>query len=97
MTVSGSRNIQFEECFFTETGQFHMVNLSASEDVVFESCTFKENYNEDFMPYFFYLEGNRGGIEVRNCTFVENRVQQFTNKPAELELVGNTFEGNDFD
>ncbi len=97
MTVNGSRNLLFENCSFTETGQFNLINLSASEDVLFDECTFSENYNENFMPYFFYLEGNRGGIAVRNCTFTENRVQKFVNRPSELELDDNDFEGNDFD
>jgi hypothetical protein len=97
MSLRACRDIRFENSTFSQTGEFDLVSFSDCRRVAFDGCTFRDNFNGSFMPNFFYIDVNSASIAIRNSSFLNNRVHQFTNRPTTLELVNNTFEGNQFD
>lgn len=96
LTFVNSSNIRFERVDFTRTGEYDLITMESCSSVAFEGCTFSENFNGEFMPYFFNLNENTGDVMLTNCVFENNRVQKWSNRPEKLIRKSCSFSGNQF-
>jgi hypothetical protein len=96
MTLSTSSNISFTNCTFKETGEYDLITMYSSNNVSFKKCLFNDNFNGDFMPYFFNIDEFSKDISVGNCKFTDNKVVKLVNDKSRLKQKGNKFKGNSF-
>lgn len=96
MTLSTSSNISFTGCTFKETGEYDLITMYSSNNVSFKKCTFSNNFNGEFMPYFFSIDEFSKDISVESSKFKDNRVVKFVNDKSRLKQKKNKFEGNSF-
>lgn len=94
-TINNSQNVSFLKTGFYSTGEFNLFNITASQQVTFSQCTFKNNFNGQYFPYFFYVIESQN-ISITRCTFTDNKVQQFTNKSGVFTISDCRFKKNTF-
>jgi hypothetical protein len=96
MTLSTSSNISFTNCTFKETGEYDLITMYSSNNISYKKCIFSDNFNSNFMPYFFNIDEFSKEISVENCKFTDNKVVTFVNDKSRLKQKGNKFKGNSF-
>ncbi|MEI6764947.1 MAG: right-handed parallel beta-helix repeat-containing protein [Bacteroidota bacterium] len=96
MTIIGSSSLLFENVLFTKTGEFNLIDTERSTDVRFFKCSFTENRNSEFMPYFFSFGDDSGVFTLEKCKFINNQVGYLSNKSEKLKLKKCSFTGNTF-
>lgn len=97
LTISESFDVVFEQATFMNTGEYDLVQIFNSNDIKFNGCTFRENFNGEYLPHLFTVDQKSGKVTLQYCTFFRNRVQKFANFPERMTLVDNIFEGNTFE
>ena len=84
MTVTGGRNIAFEDCMFMDNKEYTLVNVSGTRDMSFKSCYFNDNQGK-----MFEIEGTT--ISVTDSSFNRNK-----NTPAIQDSVNVKFVNCEF-
>ncbi|PLX06220.1 MAG: hypothetical protein C0596_17225 [Marinilabiliales bacterium] len=100
-----SKDITFEKTSFRKTVEFDLIEIMNCQNVNFNKCEFTENYNGDFMPFFFRVDEDvwNGGYKeqssslvISKCKFTNNEVYEFCNHVEVLDLKKNKFSENKF-
>ncbi len=100
-----SENISFTKNSFRKTGEFDLIEIMNCQNVSFNKCSFTENYNDDFMPFFFRVDEDmwngsysdqKSSIIISRCKFTNNQVCEFCNNPDVLYMKKNKFCENKF-
>lgn len=104
--IYNSKNVSFDGTTFRNTGEFNLVEIMQSENVIFNKCKFYDNYTNDFMPHLFCIDENlwfendeskESDLTILKCTFKNNKISSFINNDKNLTLKGCKFSGNGFD
>ena len=96
ISIRGSRRIAFRDSALRNTGEFNLINIDSSSDILFDRCIIENNWNGAFMPYLFNIGSDCGTVSLRASTIRGNRVQKFANRPDLIKLGENRFESNGF-
>lgn len=106
--IYNAHNVLFSKTKFSKTGSFDLIEIISSKTVTFDKCTFSDNHNSSYAPYFFRIDSNwltelskeeiaeSRMISIKNCAFQNNYVEKFTNQPDKLTLHKNKFRNNNF-
>lgn len=93
--IRHSVNVSFLEVGFYNTGEFHLFEIDSSQEVLFSKCRFKNNFNGEYLPYFFHVNASPG-IAITKCIFTDNKVQEFTNDNSAFHISQTKFKKNVF-
>ena len=97
MTLSNCEDITFVGTTFRDTGEFDMVYIYESTDILFEDCAFRDNFSGDYTwPCAFFTGRGNGGIAVRRSQFEGNALDMLDNGLGVI-FEDCTFTGNLFD
>ncbi len=104
--ILSSNNVKIDKTTFRKTGEYNLIWISDCNGIDFANCTFSENFNGSFFPYFFSIDtdmfggktnANSKNLKIEKCVFKDNKVQEFSNDVKKLKLLDNEFSGNTFD
>lgn len=94
MDIQGSSDVLLKECVFRDnTASSLMIGVTHTSGLTFDSCSFLRNTNASSM---FYLSGCEN-ISVKNTEFIDNVVQELTERGELAFDASNRFENNMFD
>ncbi len=91
-TVDRCEDLYFESTVFSGTGEFELIDLRASEHILFRDCEFSRNWGYSL----FSVDGESRDLRTVSCRFLDNRVEAFYSGSGRLSLEDAAFEGNDF-
>lgn len=102
-----NENVLFENCEFLDIRcDGHLIYVTDCRKVVYKKCVFTKNYSytdpksswykeEREKLVYFYNDTKSSGFVFEDCTFTENKLRGFSNKPEVITKTNNTFIKND--
>jgi len=92
MWLSSCTNINFIDSEFSNSGKYDLINISSSNNILFENCNIISNYSDDYM---FKID-NSYGINLRSCIIKENDVRLFSNDDSNININNCTIDQEQF-
>jgi hypothetical protein len=91
MTVTGGRNISFENCVFRDNREYTLVNVSETVNMSFTDCKFTGNRSEQSRHdgRMFSVTGTT--ISVTNCAFSGNKTDEPTQNNSNVSFANCSF------
>ncbi len=91
-TIDRSSEISFTDTEFRDTGEYELVEIRASDGVVWTDCAFEGNRGNAL----FSCDDESRGIALIRCSFSRNDVETFCENVDAIEIDGARFSRNAF-
>ena len=85
VSLSNVGTVSFKNCTLRDSSDLSMLYIYGSYDVLFEDCEFKNNRSDAFDSVYFVELGDYDNATFRNCAFINNQYNVFSNKEVTLE------------
>lgn len=105
LIIVGCNEVRFENCQWTNNGEFDLINIANSQNIRFINCEFRNNSSNisSYTSYMlfniqnstFFVKDNNS-VLLQGCRITENNFAQFSDSPWLLELVNTRLENNSF-
>ncbi len=101
MTLNNCGEIKFNNCEFSDNGEFDLINFSDCINVTFSKCNISNNqtgYSEeyDFYDYSIFNINQSMGVKLEECNITNNMSCYFSKKASSFDMKDCTLENNDF-
>lgn len=95
--VYNSVNILFQNCAFTNSRVFNLIEIgNFTYNANFSSCLFVNNRTGFHMPYLVEVEESTNDVSIVESVFLDNKAQNFVRREHNIALKDNTFLYNSF-
>ena len=94
MTLNDCKNFTFYQCKFTENEEFDLVNITNSNNVVFDNCNFSNNRTGESQALFNVNEV--AGVALKDCTVRNNVAGSLSNNANAIEWQDTKIHKNKF-
>ncbi|WP_338766524.1 right-handed parallel beta-helix repeat-containing protein [Bernardetia sp. ABR2-2B] len=99
MTLTGSKNIRFENCVFEDNKEYDLVNITSCSNVSFKNCFFEKNRTSEstsYSDYSVFKVTESSKIALEGCFVEANAADYLCNDEKSLILKNTEVNHNDF-
>jgi len=98
MTVIDCKNITFSHTIFRDTGEFDLICVYDSDNIVFENCEFAGNFitDSEYFDYYLFYTDYVSSVSVNNSIFRNNNIK-YLSEDYRIPFTNCIFTNNTFD